>query len=56
LEECGFWDFGFRKQWNAFKWGLMGYCSRNMEGFVAACHLNCADLAQEVSVEKNIST
>ena len=36
-----------------FKWGLMGYSSRNMEDFVAESDLNCADLAQEVSVEKN---
>ena len=36
-----------------FKLGLMGYRSRKMENFVAECDLNCADLAQEVSVEKN---
>ena len=34
-----------------FKWGLMGYPSRNMEDFVAVSDLNCADLAQEVSVK-----
>ena len=34
-----------------FKWGLMGYPSRNMEDFVTESDLNCADLAQEVSVE-----
>ena len=34
-----------------FKWDLMGYPSRNMEDFVTESDLNCADLAQEVSVE-----
>jgi hypothetical protein len=29
----------------------MGYASRNMEDFVTESGLNCADLAQEVSVE-----
>jgi hypothetical protein len=38
-----------------FKWGLMGYPSRNMEEFVAESNLKCADLAQAVSVEKNFS-
>jgi hypothetical protein len=33
------------------KWGLMGYPSNNMEDFVTESDLNCADLAQEVSVE-----
>jgi hypothetical protein len=37
-----------------FKWGLMGYPSRNMEDFVAERGLNCANLAQLVS-EKNFS-
>ena len=32
-----------------FKWGLMGYPSRNMEDFVAGS----VDLAQEISKEKN---
>ena len=36
-----------------FKLGLMGYHSRNTEDFVTEYDLNCADLAQEVSVEKN---
>jgi hypothetical protein len=31
----------------------MGYPSRNMEDFVAEYDLNCTDLAQGVSVEKN---
>jgi|UPI0000215F31 hypothetical protein len=34
-----------------FKWGLMGYPSRNMEGFITESDFNCADLAREVSVE-----
>ena len=42
--------------WNTvecFKWGLMGHPSRNMEDFVAGSNLNCVDLAQEISKEKN---
>ena len=39
-----------------FKWGLMGYSRRNMEVIVAVSALNCANLAQEVSVDKNFST
>ena len=35
----------------SFKWGLMGYPSRNMEDFVTESDLNCVDQAQEVSVE-----
>jgi hypothetical protein len=31
----------------------MGYPRRNMEDFVAVSDWNCADLAQDVSVEKN---
>ena len=38
-----------------FKFGLMGYPSRNIQDFVAECDLNYADLTQEVSVEKNFS-
>ena len=38
-----------------FKWGLMGHPSRNMEDFVTESDLNCVDLAQEVSEEKNFS-
>jgi hypothetical protein len=56
LEECGFGDFGFGKQWSDFfKWGLMGYPRKNMEDFVAESNFKCADLAQVVSVEKNLS-
>jgi hypothetical protein len=55
----------FRRMWilelwiwkavECFKWGLMGYPSRNMEDFVAESNLNCTDLGQEVSEEKNFS-
>jgi hypothetical protein len=38
-----------------FKWGLMRNSSRNMDDFVAQSDLNCPDLAQEISVEKNFS-
>jgi hypothetical protein len=36
-----------------FKWGLIGHPRRNMEDFVAGSNLNCVDLAQEISKEKN---
>ena len=39
----------------SFKWVLMGYPNQNMEDFVAESDLNCADMVQEVSVEKNFS-
>jgi hypothetical protein len=38
-----------------FKWGLMGYPSKNMEDFVTESDLKCADMSQEVSVGKNFS-
>jgi hypothetical protein len=38
-----------------FKWNIIGHPRRNIEDFIAECDLNCADLAQEVSVEKNFS-
>jgi hypothetical protein len=31
-----------------FKWGLVGYPSKNMEDFVTESDLNCEDLVQEV--------
>ena len=34
-----------------FNLGLMGHSSRNMDDFATESDLNCADLAQEVSVE-----
>ena len=49
------WIFGLWI-WNSvecFKWGLMGHPSRNMEDFVAGSGLNCVDLAQKISKEKN---
>jgi hypothetical protein len=50
LQECGFEDFGFGKQ---FTYYLMDHSSRNMEVIGAEGDLNCGSLAQ-VS-EKNIS-
>jgi hypothetical protein len=38
-----------------FKWGLKGHPSRTIKDIGAEDDLNCADLAQEVSVEKNFS-
>ena len=35
-----------------FKWGFY-IPNKNIEDFVAESNLNCAELAQEVSVEKN---
>ena len=46
---------GLWKAVERFKLGLMGYHSRNTEDFVTEYDLNCANLAQEVSVEKNFS-
>jgi hypothetical protein len=46
----GFWIW---KALECFKWGLIGHPSRNMEDFVAGSNLNCIDLAQEISKEKN---
>jgi hypothetical protein len=37
-----------------FKWGSVSHPSRNMEDFVAVSDLNSADLAQEVSEERNV--
>jgi hypothetical protein len=54
LEECGFEDFGFGKPWDVLS-VLMSHPRRNMEDFVAVSDLNCADLTQEVSMEKNFS-
>ena len=38
-----------------YVWLNVGYTSRNMEDVVTEGDLNCADLAQEVSEEKNFS-
>ena len=43
------------KAMECFKWGLMSHPSRNLEDFVSVSDLNCADLKQEVSKEKNFS-
>jgi hypothetical protein len=42
--------------WNAvesFKWCVIGHPSRNMEDFIVGSNLNCVDLAQKISKEKN---
>ena len=36
-----------------FKWGLLGYLSRNIEDSVTESDLKRAVLAQEISIEKN---
>ena len=36
-----------------FKWGLLGYLSRNIEDSVTESDLKCAVLAQIISIEKN---
>jgi hypothetical protein len=48
------WIWGLWKAVEFFKWALMSYSSRNMEDSAAQGDLNCADLAQVVSVEKNL--
>ena len=42
-------------QVECFKWGLVGHTSRSMEDSINGSDLNCGDLDQEVSEEKNIS-
>jgi hypothetical protein len=51
------WILGLRiwRTVECFKWSLMGYASKNRKGFIAEINLNCADLTQEGSVEKNFS-
>jgi hypothetical protein len=49
------WILGFWI-WNAvecFKCGLMDHPTGNMEDYVAGSDLNCVDLFQEISKEKN---
>jgi hypothetical protein len=48
------WGLWIWKAVEYFKWDLMDLPSRNMEDIGAECDLNCADLAQVVSVEKNL--
>ena len=55
MEECGFWDFGFEKQWNALSGAYWAILVGIWKIFVAKTDLNCADLTQEVSVEENFS-
>jgi hypothetical protein len=45
------WIWGFWKAVECFKWGLLGYPSRNTEDFVAESDLNCESLALEVPKE-----
>ena len=55
--------FSFERMWilglctwkamECFKWGLMGHPSSNMKDLAAGSNLNCVDLAQEISKEKN---
>ena len=49
------WGLWIWESVECFKWGLIGCPSRTMQDFVAESDLNCADLAQEISVEKNFS-
>jgi hypothetical protein len=51
----GMWSLGLWKAEECFKWGLIGHQYKNMEDIGAEDGLNCANLAQEVSVEKNFS-
>jgi hypothetical protein len=53
FERMWIWGLWIGKAVECFKWGLMGHPSRNMEDFVAGSNLNCVDLAQEISKEKN---
>ena len=49
FKEC-IWGFWIWKVVDCFKWGLMGYPSRNIKDFVTESDLNCAYLAQEMTV------
>ena len=51
LRRMWIWGLCILKALERFKWGLMSFSGRNMEDFVAENDLNCAELAQEVSVE-----
>jgi hypothetical protein len=55
FERMWIWGLCIWKAMECFKWGLMDHPSRNMEDLVAGSHLNCVDLAQEISKEKNFS-
>jgi hypothetical protein len=45
------WGLWIWKAGESFKWGLMGYLSRNTDDFITESDLNSEDLIQEVSVE-----
>ena len=53
----GMWILGLWiwKAVECCKWGLMDCPSRNLEDIGTEGDLNCADLAQEVSMENSIS-
>ena len=51
----GIWIWGLWKAVECFKWSLMDQPSRNMEDIDAEGDLNCADLTQDVSMEKDFS-
>jgi hypothetical protein len=51
FERMWIWGLWIWKAVECFKWGLMGYPGKNMEDFVTESDLNCADLAQDISVE-----
>jgi hypothetical protein len=53
FERMWIWGLWIWKAVECFKWGLMGHPNRNMEDFVAGSNLNCVDLTQEISKEKN---
>jgi hypothetical protein len=53
FERMWIWGLWIWKAVECFKWGLVGQPSRNMEDFVDRSDLNCVDLFQEISKEKN---
>ena len=52
VSTLGIW---IRKAVKCFKCCVMGHSSRSMEDRGVKSYLNCGDLAQEVSEEKNIN-
>ena len=50
------WILGLWIRKASFKWCLMNHPRRNMEDFASEGNLNCADMVQEVSEEKNFNT
>jgi hypothetical protein len=55
LRRMWIWGIWVWKAVECFKCGLMGHPRRNKEVFISESDLNFADLAHEVSVEKNFS-